>query len=82
MTLKKIAVSLDQVLEVDIEMPQKGRTRAGSVCGQDRSEFALLIEAISVCHTVKPVIVEQKEKGESSSKLDYQASSPDEVALI
>jgi magnesium-transporting ATPase (P-type) len=74
MQLKKIAVSSDTIYEV----PKEFSRRASIVSQNDLSTYSLLLEAISVCHGVKPIKV-QTEQGEV---IDFQGSSPDEVALI
>ena len=74
MKLKKIAVSGDTIYDVPTDFSR----RASVVDQNDLSTYSLLLEAISVCHGVKPVKVDTQ----NGEIIDFQGSSPDEVALI
>jgi P-type E1-E2 ATPase len=53
MKLRKIAVDATHILEVDPEDLLRSARAASEV--RDLTPFGLLIEAMSVCHTVKPI---------------------------
>jgi magnesium-transporting ATPase (P-type) len=76
MKLKKIAVDSTHIMDVDPEDLFKSARAPSEV--KDLTPYGLLIEAMSVCHTVKPI----KQKGMMNESLKYYSSSPDEVALI
>ena len=76
MKLKKIAVDSTHIMDDGPEDLFKSARAPSEV--KDLTPYGLLIEAMSVCHTVKPI----KQKGMMNESLKYYSSSPDEVALI
>ena len=75
MKLRKIAVDSTHILEVNVDLFRSSRA-ASKI--RDLTPFGLLIEAMSVCHAVKPI----SQKSKSNDGIRYYSSSPDEVALI